>query len=234
VDVSHDPARAHVALEIIFAEPTGMTTPGRPSVVGLSVPSDVDAAFVGHEAFAALPQLPDEYADATPNRPASFGVALAETPVTTPARHSPHACWQAVEAWARPVATGSVAAGLTGRFDPLRTASIPAVAPPSGLAAEVESPVTAPSQPSGQSSEEPVCAEPATPGIQVALRPRTCGVARPVWRRVLATASEPTPQVVSARQRPAEWEWVFAASPAPLVYASLTVRTAQSGPPHWA
>src|SRR5690348_3107741 len=151
-----------------------------------------------------------------------------------PARHSPDACVHPVEAAPRPTAVGSVRPTLAGRFAALRAASIAAVAPPSGLAAPVESPVTAPSQPSGQSSEEPVCAEPATPGIQVALRPLTCGVARPVWRRVLATASEPTPQDVSPRQRPAEWEWVLAASPAPLVYASLTVRTAQSGPPHWA
>jgi hypothetical protein len=177
--------------------------------------------LTAHFATSALAQPAEEYAEATPKRPGVFGVELVDAPVTRPALHAPHSCEQPVEATERPVETGSVLLAFCAFFEPLRTASIAAVAPPSGLDAEVESPLTSPLQPSGQSSDEPVWAVPETPAIGVGLPPFFAGGAvMPVSARVLATASDPTPQPFAPWQRPEVWERVFAASPYPLVNAS--------------
>ena len=225
-----------VALETIFAVPAGATTPGRPRVVGLFVPVDVVTERVGQVAFPPSTPVPaqpvEENAPVVPKRSALFGVLTAWAPVTTPAWQGPKDWVQAVEASARLVPTGSLFVAFAGSFEPLRTACSAAEAPPSGLAAEVELPVTAPSQPCGQSRVEPACVVPATPGIQVAFLPLTGGVARPVSAVVAASASEPVPHPLSERQRPVEWDTLRAASPAPLVMASLTVFAVHCGPPH--
>jgi hypothetical protein len=223
-----------VALEFIFAVPVGPTTPGRPRVVGLFVPVEVVAERVGQVALSAPAQPVEEKAPVVPKRPAMFGVEAAWAPVTTPAWHGPNDWVQAVEASARLVPTGSLFVAFAGSFEPLRTACSAAAAPPSGLAAEVELPVTVPAQPWGQSRVEPACVVPATPGIQVAFLPLTGGVARPVLAVVAARASEPVPHPFAPRQLPAEWETLRAASPAPLVEASLAVVAVQPVPAHCA